>query len=80
MLFGRKLRVKVPQVRDIFGDLEERDCDTEVKSQMIVKRNGSRSPHDFEVGDLVLLKRDTPNVRCLFIMTLIEYGKYVVLR
>lgn len=59
MLFGRKLRVKVPQVQDIFGESEERDRDAEMKNQMIVKRNQNKSVHDFEVGDLVLLKRDT---------------------
>lgn len=58
MLFGRKLRVKVPQVQDVFEDLETRDRDAQLKNQMVAKRNASKSAHDIGVGDLVLLKRD----------------------
>ncbi|XP_067949654.1 uncharacterized protein [Watersipora subatra] len=74
MLFGRKLRVKVPQVQDIFGELEERDRDAEVKNQMVVKRNQNKSGHDLEVGDLVLLKRDTQS-KC---QTPFHYDPYKV--
>jgi hypothetical protein len=58
MLCGRKLRVKIPQVRDVFGELEERDRDAELKHQMVATRNKGKPGHDVEVGDLVLVLRD----------------------
>ena len=58
MLFGRKLRVKIPQSRDIFNDIEVRDRDSELKHTMVESRNQGLGSHTHKVGDLVLVKRD----------------------
>lgn len=60
MLFGRKLRIKMPCVGRIFyGDIETRDRDSEQKHQMVEGTNQRRSDHVTAVRDstLVLNKR-----------------------
>jgi hypothetical protein len=58
MLFGRKLRTKIPHVRDIYDDIETRDRDAEQKQQRVEARNSGKRGHDIAVGSLVLLLRD----------------------
>ena len=60
MLFGRKLRTKLPQIRDVIDDLETRDRDSEQKHRMVERRNTKLRPHSLRVGDMVLVKRDNP--------------------
>ena len=60
LLFGRKLRIKIPQIRDVYEDSETRDRDTEIKRSMVDVRNGKLTEHPLKVGDLVLVKRDNP--------------------
>lgn len=61
LLFGRKPRVKIPQIRDILDDSETRDRDTEYKHKMVETRNSKLTEKEIRVGDLVLLKRDNCN-------------------
>ena len=58
MLFGRKLRVKIPSVGQVYDDIETRDKDSELKHQMVEAKNCRRSDHEIVVGDLVLVMRD----------------------
>ena len=61
MLFGRKVRTRVPFLADIHNDdFECRDKDAEMKHSMVESRNVGKQIHTTSVGDLVLLKRDNP--------------------
>ena len=62
MLFGRKVRTRVPYLADIHNDDHEwRDRDSELKHRMVENRNRGKEPHLTQVGDLVLVKRDNPS-------------------
>lgn len=62
MLFGRKIRTKLPQIQDIHNDeIECRDHDSELKHSMVESRNRGREPHTTKVGDMVLLRRENPS-------------------
>ena len=62
VLFGRKVRTRVPHLADIYHDDQElRDKDSELKHSMVEQRNIGRVPHTVSVGDFVLLKRDNPS-------------------
>lgn len=61
LLFGRKLRVKIPATRDIPEDSEVRDRDSEYKQKMVESRNSKLTAREIKVGELVLLKRDNCN-------------------
>ena len=39
MLFGRKLRVKIPSLGQVYDDIETRDKDSELKHQMVEAKN-----------------------------------------
>mgnify|MGYP001794878679 FL=1 len=66
MLFGRKVRTKLPGIQSVFDDIETRDRDTEVKHKMVAERNrkyesGSGANNSIEIGSSVLVKRDNPS-------------------
>ena len=58
ILFGRKLRTKLPQMRDVIDDLETRARDGEQKPKMVGRQNTKLRPYSLRVGDMVLGKRD----------------------
>lgn len=62
MLFGRKLRTKLPHITDVHNDDgESRDRDQELKHSMVEVKNRHRSFHKTVVGDRVLVRRENPS-------------------
>lgn len=64
MLFGRKLRTKLPNIQCLFQDLETRDRDSELKNSMVSQKNEKLQrggATNIKVGDQVLVLRDNPS-------------------
>ena len=64
LLFGRKIRIKMPELREttVNGD-ELRDCDWEKKMKVKIYADDGRraQPNDLQAGDQVLLKKKKSN-------------------
>ena len=59
LLFGRKIRTKMPQLTPVTDDLEVRDRDAEQKGLFADARRNARE-NDIAPGDTVLLRRENP--------------------